>query len=160
MNVAADLGREASLRAMWRALYAASCCVETESEIRGVTNVAQWFDYAPYGSVIASTNTGPTRAARQYIGQFTDDSGLSYLNARYYNSGQGQFTTQDPVFWETPKNSSLPNPQSLNSYLYSNDNPITNSDPNGRAALTGGLDFSAWNFTGSAGVSFDQYGID
>ena len=47
MNVAAYLGREASLRAMWRALYAASCCVETESEIGGVTNVAQWFDYAP-----------------------------------------------------------------------------------------------------------------
>ena len=73
MHVAADLGREASLRAMWRALYAASCCVETESEIGGVTNVAQWFDYAPYGSVIATTNTGTTKAARQYIGQFTDD---------------------------------------------------------------------------------------
>ena len=83
MNVAADLGREASLRAMWRALHAASCSVETETEIGGVTNVAQWFDYAPYGSVIASTNTGQAAAARGYIGQFSDQSGLSYLNARY-----------------------------------------------------------------------------
>ncbi len=64
MNVAADLGREASLRAMWRALYAASCCVETESEIGGVTNVAQWFDYAPYGSVIATTNTGQSAGSK------------------------------------------------------------------------------------------------
>ena len=79
MNVAADLGREASHDAMWRPLYAGSCCVETESEIAGVTNVAQWFHYAPYGSVIASTITGSTKAARQYIGQFTDDSGLSLL---------------------------------------------------------------------------------
>jgi hypothetical protein len=28
-------------------------------------NVAQWFDYAPYGSVLATTNTGATKAARQ-----------------------------------------------------------------------------------------------
>ena len=55
-----------------RALYAASCCVETELlEIGRVTNVAQWFDYAPYGSVIASSNTGQTVAARGYIGQFS-----------------------------------------------------------------------------------------
>jgi hypothetical protein len=46
--------------------------------------LAQWFDYAPYGSVLASENTGTTTAARQYIGQFSDASGLSYLNARYY----------------------------------------------------------------------------
>jgi RHS repeat-associated protein len=78
-------------------------------------NVAQWFDYAPYGSVLASTNTGATRAAKQHIGQSTDDSGLSYLNARYYNSGQGQFTTQDPIFWGQQH---LIDPQSLNSYAY------------------------------------------
>jgi RHS repeat-associated protein len=61
-------------------------------------NRAQWFDYAPYGSVIASTNTGTTTDARQYIGQFSDASGLSYLNARYLNPAQGQFTSEDPVF--------------------------------------------------------------
>jgi RHS repeat-associated protein len=59
-------------------------------------NLAQWFDNAPYGSVLASENTGTTTAARQYIGQFTDSSGLSYLNARYYNPSQGQFTSEDP----------------------------------------------------------------
>src|ERR1700683_34045 len=58
-------------------------------------NLAQWFDYAPYGSVLASENTGTTTAARQYIGQFSDASGLSYLNARYYNGSQGQFTGED-----------------------------------------------------------------
>ena len=52
-------------------------------------NVAQWFDYAPFGSVIASTNTGSTNAARQYIGQFADESNLLYLNARYMDPKEG-----------------------------------------------------------------------
>jgi RHS repeat-associated protein len=88
-------------------------------------NRAQWFDYAPYGSVIASTNTGTTTDARQYIGQFSDASGLSYLNARYYNGAQGQFTSEDPVFLGTQQN--LGDPQSLNAYSYAEGNPITGS---------------------------------
>jgi YD repeat-containing protein len=35
-------------------------------------NLAQWLDYGPYGSVLASENTGTTTAARGYIGQFLD----------------------------------------------------------------------------------------
>ena len=160
MSVAADLGRQASLRAMWRALYAASCCVETESEIGGVTNVAQWFDYAPYGSIIASSNTGATRAARQYIGQFTDDSGLSYLNARYYKSGQGQFTTQNPTFLGTQQ--TLKDPQTLNSYSYANGNPISNNDPFGLWAILLGpsVTIPGWGVTFGGGIAIDMYGVD
>jgi RHS repeat-associated protein len=94
-------------------------------------NVAQWFDYAPYGSVIATTDTGQTNAGRQYINRFTDQSSLDYLNARYYNAAQGQFITEDPVFWSSKQN--LANPQSLNAYSYANDNPITGTDPDGLA---------------------------
>lgn len=95
-------------------------------------NQASWFDYAPYGSILASTNTGTTTTARQWIGQFADASGLSYLNARYYSPTQGQFLTQDPVFLGDPKQQNLADPQSLNVYSYSEDNPITNKDPSGR----------------------------
>jgi RHS repeat-associated protein len=95
-------------------------------------SLAQSFDYAPYGSVLASTNTGTTAAARQYIGQFADASGLSYLNARYYDSSRGQFLAQDPVFLGNPSQENLTDPQSLNSYSYSDDNPIVKSDPNGK----------------------------
>lgn len=41
-------------------------------------NTVEWLQYAPYGAVI--TNTGTSTSARQYIGQFTDDTGLSYLH--------------------------------------------------------------------------------
>jgi RHS repeat-associated protein len=71
-----------------------------------------------------------------------NDAGVvrDLLNARYYDSSRGQFTSQDPVFWGDPKKQDLINPQDLNSYSYSADNPITRSDPNGlwyREVLTG-----------------------
>jgi RHS repeat-associated protein len=54
------------------------------------------------------------------------------LQARYYDSGKGEFLSEDPVFLGDPKQQALSDPQSLNSYSYANDNPITKSDPNGR----------------------------
>src|SRR6516225_3339814 len=99
--------------------------------------VTQLLDYYPYGATRVSSTTFPTNEKRQYIGQFSDaQTNLSYLQARYYDSSRGQFVTQDPVFWEiglTPDGQkALVDPQSLNSYAYANDNPITKKDPNGR----------------------------
>jgi hypothetical protein len=44
------------------------------SEIGGVGNLAQWLDYALYGSVLASKNTGTT-----LLGSYSNSEGLSYL---------------------------------------------------------------------------------
>src|SRR5262249_5499888 len=49
---------------------------------------------------------------------------------------KGEFLSEDPVFLGDPKQQVLTDPQSLNSYSYANDNPITKSDPNGRDATT------------------------
>jgi RHS repeat-associated protein len=96
-------------------------------------NVVQTLDYYPYGSTRISVATS-TNERRKFISQFADDSTLSYLQARYYDSGRGQFLSEDPVFLGKKQN--LTNPQSLNSYSYANDNPITISDPNGMSAQT------------------------
>jgi RHS repeat-associated protein len=93
-------------------------------------NVVQTLDFYPYGGTRISSATS-TNERRKYTGQFADDSSLSYLQARYYDAGRGQFISQDPVFWESPKGQDLKNPQSLNSYSYANDNPITGEDPTG-----------------------------
>src|SRR5882762_4858241 len=53
-------------------------------------SVVQTLDYYPYGATRVSVSTS-TNEKRKYIDQFSDDSGLSYLNARYYNPTQGQF---------------------------------------------------------------------
>jgi len=55
------------------------------------------------------------------------------LQARYENPNTGQFISEDPVFLGDPSQQTLTDAQSLNSYSYANDNPITKSDPNGRA---------------------------
>ena len=64
-----------------------------------MAGVVQTLDYYPYGAtrVLSSTSTN---AKRKFIGQFSDDSGLSYLQSRYYNPNQGQFLSQDPLFWQ------------------------------------------------------------
>jgi RHS repeat-associated protein len=66
------------------------------------------------------------------------DTGVVHalLNARYYSPTQGQFISQDPVFWEIGLTrdgvNALSNPQALNSYGYANGNPIVFKDPQGR----------------------------
>src|SRR6516165_3177944 len=92
-------------------------------------NVVQTLDYYPYGATRVSVGTS-TNERRQFIGQFSDDAGLSYLQHRYYSPAQGQFISQDPVFWSQEQN--LRDPQSLNSYSYAQDNPITSNDPDGK----------------------------
>ena len=52
------------------------------------------------------------------------------LNARYYDSTRGQLLSQDPIFLTSSQN--LTDPQSLNAYSYSEDNPIVKSDPSGK----------------------------
>jgi len=52
------------------------------------------------------------------------------LNARYYDSTQGQFISEDPIFLGSRQN--LTDPQSLNAYSYSEDNPIIKEDPLGK----------------------------
>jgi RHS repeat-associated protein len=108
-------------------------------------NVAHWFDYAPYGSVLATTNTGQTTAARQFEGLFNDATNLVYSNARYLNPAQGQFTTEDPVFLgigvDGRTEQALRDPQQLNSYSYARNNPVVLKDPDGKfiALLVEGL---------------------
>ena len=116
--------------------------------------LAQWFDYAPYGSVIASSNTGTTTAARGYIGQYYDATGLNYLNARYYNGAQGQFTSEDPVFLGNPSGQNLSDPQSLNSYSYSENDPIIKEDPSGKCP------YCALALIGAGAGIAGQYGVD
>lgn len=96
-------------------------------------NVQQISDYYPFGAT--RINTGTSASARQYIGQFADQSGLSYLNARYYDGSRGQFLSQDPVFLglgvDQRTELALMDPQLLNSYSYARNNPIINKDPDG-----------------------------
>jgi RHS repeat-associated protein len=135
--------------------------------------VVQTLDYYPYGATRVSVGTS-TKEKRQFIGQFTDDSTLSYLSARYYDNSRGQFLSEDPTFLalgnegqlqqlsQQNQQKFLTEPQQLNSYSYSKDNPVTNKDPQGLLALQFGGEYTVplWGLSGEAGVYIDQKGID
>jgi len=113
-------------------------------------NLVQAVDYYPFGQERLCGGLGGAScdAEKKYIGEYYDvDTALNYLNARYYDSSIGRFISQDPMFWSPEK--FLTDPQSLNSYSYARNNPISLSDPSG---MTWGL--SEWGqFIGGAAIS-------
>jgi RHS repeat-associated protein len=77
----------------------------------------------PYGAARGPANQLPTD--RGFVGQTEDDyAGLSFLNARYYDTTISKFLGPDPL-------ADSADPQSLNKYSYSGNNPTTFSDPTG-----------------------------
>jgi RHS repeat-associated protein len=90
------------------------------------------FDYAPYG--MASTASGMAGApdGPGYTGHVNDpDSGLVYMQARYYDPGS-HFLSPDPV-GPTPGNVFT-----FNRYAYANNNPVIHTDPDGRQTAAPG----------------------
>jgi RHS repeat-associated protein len=66
---------------------------------------------------------------QQFTGHERDsETGLDFMQARYYASGQGRFASADEPFadqWES-------DPRSWNLYTYVRNNPCVNIDPRGR----------------------------
>jgi RHS repeat-associated protein len=105
----------------------------------------QTLSFYPYGATRLSAATS-TNEKRKWIGQFLDDSSLVYDNARYYNSNQGQFLGEEPIFVamgdrnrvsqlaQQDQQIYLRDPQQLNSYAYGRDNPVSRKDITGRQA--------------------------
>jgi len=102
--------------------------------------LVQLLDYYPYGSMrIDQTTTYDEQ--RKFTGhEFDRSTSLTYANARYYKQNIGRFLSQDPVFLSIGAQEKLSlikllkNPQSLNSYSYSLNNPVRYVDPSGESA--------------------------
>jgi RHS repeat-associated protein len=105
------------------------------------------YDYYPFGGNRMEETIGGMQVAgtnQRYTGQKLDEeSGLYYYGARYYNQNVGQFTQQDPVSLKIAmldevkkvtgqsQQQLLTNPQVLNSYAYTANNPVKYTDPDG-----------------------------
>ncbi|MDU0294016.1 polymorphic toxin-type HINT domain-containing protein [Saccharothrix longispora] len=59
-----------------------------------------------------------------FVGGRNDESGLTSVGARLYDSSQGRFLSADPIIDNN-------DPQQLNGYAYANNSPVTHSDPIG-----------------------------
>jgi len=63
------------------------------------------------------------------------ETGLDFMEARYYSGAQGRFTSPDePFAGQSPSN-----PQSWNMYAYALNNPLMITDPTGRGPCVNGI---------------------
>ena len=68
----------------------------------------------------------------QFVGGYgcsTEETGLVYMRARYYAPSIGRFISRDPLW------GNVYHPQSLNRYVYTQNNPVNVVDPSGEIAL-------------------------
>ena len=92
-----------------------------EANTSGV--ITATFDYAPYGNqAMGAAHDGPG-----YTGHVNDaDTGLVYMQARYYDPAVGRFISTDP------DGLAAGNPFNFNRFAYANNNPVANIDLDGR----------------------------
>ncbi|MGO4881090.1 MAG: RHS repeat-associated core domain-containing protein, partial [Bryobacteraceae bacterium] len=70
----------------------------------------------------------------KYTGKERDaESGLDFFGARYFSGAQGRFTSPDEPFADQHPE----DPQSWNLYGYVRNNPLKNTDPNGKDCQNG-----------------------
>jgi RHS repeat-associated core domain len=91
-------------------------------------NIIASYDYAPYGSqALGTAPDGPG-----YTGHVNDpDTGLVYMQARYYDPSTGRFLSVDPV------QPAAGNSFNFNRYDYTSNNPVNHIDPDGRQVAPG-----------------------
>ncbi len=97
----------------------------------GPGTVEELMDYYPYGDIRLDEKAGSFSEQRKFTGyEYDGDTGLNYAGARYYEPTIGRFISQDPLVVKTPEKV-LGDPQSLNDYAYSRNNPLRFIDPTG-----------------------------
>jgi RHS repeat-associated protein len=87
----------------------------------------------PFGTALDAESSGSTKRRFTSYDRSTV-TGLDYAVNRHYDPLQGRFTQVDPIGM---RSTSLANPQTLNLYAYSANDPINHSDPSG-------LGFFSW----------------
>ena len=90
-------------------------------------NITARFAYTPYGVSVPSMGAAPNGVG--YTGHVNDpETGLVYMQARYYDPVVGRFLSVDPV-GPAPGNTF-----NFNRYDYTSNNPINHTDPDGRCS--------------------------
>ncbi|WP_256261314.1 RHS repeat-associated core domain-containing protein [Xanthomonas vasicola] len=109
--------------------------------------VVERTQYAPYGAAIGKTVDGIG-----YTGHAMDgDTGLIYMQQRYYDPAIPRFLSVDPV---TPYEKPITN---FNRYVYALNNPYRFTDPDGRDSVGEMIDAKAMEAAGR-GEGFATYG--
>jgi RHS repeat-associated protein len=90
-------------------------------------SVVSSYTFEGFGNLIAQTGsaTNPYRFAATSAYRDDGDAGLLHVGLRYYDPEVGRFITADPLLGDITR------PQSLNRYVYVENNPVNLVDPTG-----------------------------
>ena len=97
------------------------------------TGVVAWNEvYTPFGEKFSSNAVNNDLSG--FTGHLNDSAtGLTYMQARYYDPAIGRFLSIDPVT-ASEHITSVQGTQGFNRYAYVNNNPINGTDPDGQIA--------------------------
>jgi len=109
--------------------------------------------YFPFGGI--RLDTGSVDVRHKYTGQEEDpETGLYYYGARYYDPVLARFISPDPIVPDPT------DPQSLNRYSYTRNNPLRYIDPTGNFDFDGSdsefdLLYGSYDSSGLSSLSFN-----
>jgi RHS repeat-associated protein len=83
--------------------------------------IAKTFNYTPFGESIG--NDPGSNNSQGFTGHIEDETGLTYMQARYYDPVIGRFLSADPIGYA----------DGLNIYAYVRNDPLNKIDPTGLA---------------------------
>ncbi|GGW30570.1 RHS repeat-associated core domain-containing protein [Streptomyces xantholiticus] len=97
-------------------------------QIDAATQVVTRRHSQPFGET-RGTRPAQWTGEKGFVGGTQDPTGLTHLGARDYDPTTGRFVSADPI-------ADLKDPQQINGYAYSNNNPVTFADPDGKWFLS------------------------
>ena len=102
------------------------------SILKSDATLEQGYSYDEYGNATVESADSLFHNEMSYTGAISDSTtGLSYMNARYYNPATGTFTSQDTYY------GSAYSPWTQHLYSYTGGNPVNYTDPTGHRFVEG-----------------------